>query len=111
MIGAAGMSSDETETEPTRDTLKVVRRHEKKWCSPDLSQFFESVDQRYKPRARGNRPYRRLPSKGDREPTDSKAVPGLPLNFYRATWYWSLHQVDRQDLDAKEDMPLPNLAT
>lgn len=38
-IGAAGMSSDETETEATRDTLKVVCRHEKNWRSPDLSRF------------------------------------------------------------------------
>lgn len=110
MVGAAGMSSDETETEASRDNLKVVRRHEKNWRSPDLSRFFESVDQKHKPRARGNKPYRRLPSKGDREPTDSKAVSGLPINFYRATWYWSLHHVDRQDLDAKEEMPLPDLS-
>jgi len=110
MLSAAGMSSDETETEATRNKLKVVRRHQKNWRSPDLSRFFESVDQRHKPRAQGNKPYQRLPSKGDREPKDYKAVRGLPQNFYRATWYWSLHQVDRKGLNAKEEMTLPDLA-
>ena len=57
MLSAAGMSSDETETEATRNKLKVVRRHQKNWRSPDLSRFFESVDQRHKPRAQGNKPY------------------------------------------------------
>jgi hypothetical protein len=111
MLGIAGMSSDETETEATRDNLKTVRRRQKDWHSSELSRFFESVDRMHKPHARGNKPYRRLPSKGDREPTVTNAVCRLPINFYRTTWYWSLHKVDREELDAKEEMPLPNLTS
>ena len=74
MLGVIGMSSDETETEATRDSLKVVRRRQKDWRSSDLSRFLRSVDQLHKPHVRGNKPYRRLPSKGDQEPTVSCCV-------------------------------------
>jgi hypothetical protein len=115
MAGYGGMSSDETETEATRTTVKVVRRREKAWRDPSLSRMWQVVEE-YDCRKRreekkvtpGNPGYNRLPCMETRPASNAAPVRGLPRNFYRSTWWLSQHNHIRDDLLAKPEKPLPD---
>jgi len=118
MVGYEGMSSDETETEATRTTAKVVRRREKPWRDPSLSRMWEAIedyDRRKKKEENrntksGNQGFGRLPCIETRPASTSAPVRGLPKNFYRTTWWLSQHSHIRDGLQSKPERPLPDYA-
>jgi hypothetical protein len=81
------MSSDETETEGTNMSRKVVRRIRKAWISPEVSQTWHAVDRAYKTRRpdgllkRGNRPLERA-LESTTSNSHAQPKPHLPVNFY-----------------------------
>jgi hypothetical protein len=115
ILGYGGMSSDETETEATRTTVKVVRRREKPWRDPSLSRILEAVDQydrrirREKRQTKGGNPgFDRLPCLETKPNSTTPPVCGLPKNFYRPTWWLSQHSHVQDNLLSKPEQTLPD---
>lgn len=109
------MSSDETETEGGRSSVKAVRRWEKPWRDPSVSRMWEAVEEynlmvRMKNRKQkvGNSGVIRLPSLATNDPGASAPVRFLPKNFYRPTWWLSQHEHVQDDLASKSEMHLPD---
>ena len=110
-LGADGMSSDETDAERTPEGLKRVRRVAKVWLSEGVSSMWEQVEKYHydHDRARegpGNRPYGRIFAPNNT--SNSKAIPGLPKNYYNPLWWTSLIAVDQCHLGAEEEVALPD---
>ena len=45
LLGYGGMSSDETETETSRTSVKQVHRRDKVWCDASLARMWEAVEE------------------------------------------------------------------
>jgi hypothetical protein len=108
-LGTDGMSSDETDDETTPEGLKKVRRVAKVWLSEGVSLLWEHVEQYHHGRERqrqGNRPYARIFM--PKHSSNARAICSLPKNYYNSLWWTSLISVDQHDLEAKEEVTLPD---
>jgi hypothetical protein len=109
------MSSDETETETSRTSVKQVRRRDKVWRDASLARMWEAVEE-YNVSVRktemkekqGNSSYNRLPPLATNSVSVGKAVRFLPKNFYSPTWWLSQHDHVRYDLLSKPERALPD---
>jgi len=115
LLGYGGMSSDKTETEATRGSLKVLRRRDRLWRDGSLGQMWEAIEnydnimlRRRQREKLGNAGLKRLPPSSTDPVSEGAAVRFLPKNFYRLTWRFSLHEHNQFALYLKEERPLPD---
>lgn len=109
------MSSDETETEADRNSVKTVRRIDKPWCNLSLSHMWEAIED-YDVRARktekkeklGNPGLLRLTSMATKPVSTGVPVRFLPKNFYRPAWWLSQHEHVQCGLMSKPERSLPD---
>ena len=109
------MSSDETETEASRTSVKQVRRRDKVWRDVSLARMWEAVEE-YNISVRktelkeklGNSGYCRLPPLATDSVSVGKAVLFLPRNFYSPTWWLSQHEHAQYNLSSKPERALPD---
>jgi hypothetical protein len=107
-LGIEGTSSDESEVDENNKKCFRIKRHP--WRSKLLDKFLRRVDRDRNTtsaygNALGNRPRtRKRPAYSD---SIGDAVPGLPMNFYDPNWYRKLSDWDKEDLDAGEDVEMP----
>ena len=113
MLGANGMSSDETESEGTPVRPKTVRRVAKSWLDNDVSEMWRDMERgtRIQEARAGNPGLIRQTLTGGGA-TRSAPVRGLPLNFYDRLWWTSLERKERLVLkrSAKATMDIPMIS-
>lgn len=105
-IGPDGMSSDETANENDIPQYRILGRH---WRSIEVTPWLRMFDVMYRHKrwgpvatvSRGNNARVRFESMYMGHP--GRGVCRLPRNTYRAEWYDSLDQYDREALDRCED--------
>lgn len=115
LLGYGGMSSDETDTEATRDSPKVLRRRDRLWRDASLGRMWEAIEtydnimlKRGQRERQGNPGLKRLPPSSTNPVSQGAAVRFLPKNFYRPTWWFSQHEYNQFALHSKEERPLPD---
>ena len=97
LLGPAGMSSDETDTEARAQEPKRVRRVTLPWVNPAISQLFHAVDTYVDDpmggfpglntqNKRGNKPLPRIYA-ATRTNTSRRPKLNLPRNFYNQDWW------------------------
>lgn len=116
-LGYSGMTSDETETEGDRNSVKTLRRCDKPWRDLSLSHMWEAIEEydivvrkTEKKSKLGNPGLPRLPSTATKSVSISAPIRFLPKNFYRSTWWLSQHEYVQCDLQPKPERPLPDYA-
>jgi hypothetical protein len=109
------MSSDKTETEASRDSLKVLRRLDRPWCDTSLCWLWEAIEdynhimmKREQRDKLGNPGLRRLQPLATNPVSTGAVMHFLPKNFYRPTWWFSQHEHVQFALHSKEDQPIPD---
>jgi hypothetical protein len=115
MLGYGGMSTDETDTEGDRNTVKTLRRCDKPWRDLTISRMWEVIEEydimtrkTEKKERVGNPGLLRLPSMVTQPVSTSAPVRFLPKNFYRPTWWLSQHEHVQCDLLSKPERLLPD---
>lgn len=101
-LGAAGMSSDESEIE---DGQKVYFSKKMSWRKRELVSRMTTIerDRNFSNcygNVSGNSPRARKRRLNATE-TSRKAPPGLPINFYDEGWYEGLNERQKEALGAK----------
>jgi len=117
LLGYGGMSSDETETEADRTSIKTLRRIDKPWRDLSISHMWEAIEEYdvmvrkiEKKEKLGNPGLLRLPSMTTKPGSPSAPVRFLPKNFYRTTWWLSQHEHVQCDLQSKPERSLPDFS-
>jgi hypothetical protein len=103
------MSSDETDDERAPDGLKRVRRVARVWLSEEVSAMWEQVELYHHDRRgpkQGNKAFGR--AFAPKSSSNSKAIRGLPRNYYNSLWWTSLIPVDQHSLAPETDIVLPD---
>ena len=108
LLGYGGMSSNETETEATRGSPKVLRRRDRLWHDGSLGRMWEAIEnydnimlRRGQQEKIGNPGLKCLPPSSTDPVSEDAAVRFLPKNFYRLTWWFYLHKHDQFALHLK----------
>jgi hypothetical protein len=104
------MSSDETDAECGPDGTKVVRRIARVWLSEAISSMWDQIENYHHDREgpkQGNKAFGRIFA--PKNSSDSKAIHGLPRNYYNSLWWTSLISVNQHHLMAEEEVALPDL--
>jgi hypothetical protein len=119
MLHQEGMSSDESDEENGHPVYWVKIRQ---WRSAELIRYLHMIDldanrtNAFGKTRPGNTPRVRK-RRVNATKSSRRAVPGLPINFYDATWYATLQNRDKVALKAKPALelhtiipvnPLPN---
>ena len=105
-----GMSSDETDNELGPNGLKTVTRVARVWLSGAVSSMWDQIEHYHHDREgpkQGNRAFGR--TFAPKNTSDSKALCGLPRNYYNSLWWTSLIPVDQHCLTPVDEVPLPDL--
>lgn len=122
LLGAAGMSSDETDTEARgAQEPKRVRRVTLPWVNPAISQLCHAVDTYVDDpmggfpglnaqNKRGNKPLPRIYT-ATRTNTSRRPKLNLPRNFYNQAWWQQLKPYQQNAMCADEDRPIPHLVS
>jgi len=109
ILGLNGMSSDESCTEGRKCVVKI-----RGWRSAELTPYLDIIDQdrnslnAFGNHLQGNLPRERIRNEGAR-PSVRRAIAGLPLNFYDATWYASLTPAEKRRLKPLPVITLPKI--
>ena len=123
-LSVDGMSSDESDVEPSSSRLldqrrvhniKVVRRVRLPWLNHEISELFDAVETYDAlrppgavPNKRGKMPYPRLFG-AIRDSGDRAAKPRLPRNWYNDEWFKKSSRMTKIHLAPTEDVPIPAL--
>lgn len=111
-LEAAGMSSDQTDEEVSRD-FKVVRKVQLPWRHNKLNALLANIDTYHAFVGSLRRGNRALPRIAEIRPSTSKSsrrcVRGLPKSFYDPQWLASLSNLERHKLDYATDVEIPQL--
>jgi hypothetical protein len=110
LLGPDGMSSDETDNELGPNGLKTVTRVARVWLSGAVSSMWDQIEHYHHDREgpkQGNRAFGR--TFAPKNTSDSKALCGLPRNYYNSLWWTSLIPVDQHCLTPVDEVPLPDL--
>jgi hypothetical protein len=103
------MSSDETDAECGPDGIKKVRRISRIWLSKEISSMWDQIEKYHHDREgpkQGNRAFGRIFA--PKNSSNSKAVPGLPKNYYNSLWWASRIGIDQHRLMAVDEIGLPD---
>ncbi len=103
-------SGDEEISTPDGELTMII---EPSWRSEEVRLWFRAFDAlntafRFRdgyPK-RGNWPKYRIQTNASRKDTTHRLIPHLPRNFYDDTWFQALNDMDRQRLDAQEELNL-----
>ncbi|KIJ52192.1 hypothetical protein M422DRAFT_776340 [Sphaerobolus stellatus SS14] len=107
-LGAAGMTSDETDAE----NEEIKNPIEKVYLSKAIKELTCCCDRSHKGKDKLARDKRGTPLRKRGKPllkTNTKAIPGLPLDFYSDSWLQGLSAVARRRLNIQPPMGLPPL--
>lgn len=110
MLTTEGMSSDESGLEERKYTIRI-----RQWRSAALIPYLEIIDRDMNKKNGLGKP---IPGNPARQRvrmggliSRSRAIPGLPANFYDATWYAGLSDSTKVDLQVKPAIALPTIMT
>ena len=109
-LTAAGMSSDESESE---DGVATYRIKKLAWRNRALTPLLKRINEDYNPTNAfgklrpGNKPRNRKRGNGMLSMRDPPT--GLPLNYYDRYWYDGLTNKQKHDLGASRSLPIPEL--
>ena len=110
VLGAAGMSSDESDQEEDGKRIYYIKRRE--WRSSAISAYLQLIDhERKKTNDNGNNHAGNEPRERRRYASSPAStcdpVIGLPINFYNKTWYANLTDKQKRDLGALDGVRVP----
>jgi hypothetical protein len=108
ILGPDGMSSDETDDELGPNGVKTVTRVVRVWLSGAVSSMWDQIEHYHHDREgpkQGNKAFGR--TFAPKNTSDSKALCGLPRNYYNSLWWTSLISADQHRLALVDEVPLP----